>query len=70
MNIKHCPSCGSNRIKKVRGSLSRTFEGESYTVPNLTYYECPDCGERAYEPEAIRKIQAKSPAYRNDLAVR
>jgi YgiT-type zinc finger domain-containing protein len=68
MGIKHCPSCGSGRIKKVHGSLTREFEGETYTVPNVTYYSCPDCGERVYEGDSVEKIQARSPAYHGELA--
>jgi YgiT-type zinc finger domain-containing protein len=70
MDIKHCPSCGSARIKKVHGSLTRDFEGETYTVSGVTYYACPDCGERVYDPDAVRKIQAKSPAFRRELTAR
>jgi predicted RNA-binding Zn-ribbon protein involved in translation (DUF1610 family) len=32
-------------------------------VPNLEFYECPDCGERIYDRDAMRKIEAHSPAY-------
>lgn len=59
-----CPSCGSEKIKKIRGNLTREFDGKKYTVSNVEYHECPDCGERIYGREAIRKIQAKSPAFR------
>jgi YgiT-type zinc finger domain-containing protein len=70
MDIKHCPSCGSNRIRKVCGSLLREFKGQTYTVSGLTCHECPDCGERAYEREAVRKIQAQSPAFQGELTAR
>ena len=29
-----------------------------YTVPQLTFHECPACGEQVYGPEAMVKIQA------------
>ena len=32
-------------------------------VPNLEYYECPDCGERLFDHNAMQKIEAHSPAY-------
>jgi len=70
MDIKHCPSCGSSRIKKIRGSVSREFEGEIYTVSGVTYHECSGCGERVYERDAVRKIQAKSPAFQGEHAAR
>jgi hypothetical protein len=39
------------------------FAGRSYAVPSLEFYECPVCGEKAYDPEAMRKIEATSPAF-------
>lgn len=39
------------------------FQGQTYVVPDLEYHECPDCGERVYDPQAMRKIEAHSPAY-------
>jgi len=63
IKITTCPSCSSNRIKKVRKNWTGQFEGQTYTVPNLEYYECPDCGEKVYNREAMRKIEAHSPAY-------
>ena len=68
MDIRTCPTCGSKKIKKIRGNLTREFEGEKYSVPNVEYYECPDCGERIYGREAVRKIQAKSPAFQRHHA--
>jgi hypothetical protein len=34
-----------------------------YTVENLEFYECPDCKERVYDREAMRAIEANSPAF-------
>jgi YgiT-type zinc finger domain-containing protein len=67
MEISVCPTCGSKKMKKVRGPLTRKFEGEAYTVPDITYHECPDCGEHLYEPDAMDKLQAASPAFRKRL---
>ena len=63
LNITTCPSCGSKRIKRVRRDSTRKFEGHEYTVPNLEYYECPDCAEKVYDREAMRQIQSHSPAF-------
>jgi len=63
IKITTCPSCSSKKIKKVRRNWTGQLEGKSYTVPNLEYYECPDCGERVYDPEAMRRIQEYSPAF-------
>jgi hypothetical protein len=32
-------------------------------VPNLEYYTCPQCGENAYDREAMRKIELYSPTF-------
>jgi len=70
IDIIHCPSCGSGKIKKIRGPVSHAFEGVTYTVRGVTYHECPDCGERVYDAEAVSKMQAASPAFRRALATR
>ncbi|PKO21445.1 MAG: hypothetical protein CVU38_14715 [Chloroflexi bacterium HGW-Chloroflexi-1] len=62
-DITICPTCGSDKIKKVQRDLTREFQGQSYTVPALEFYECPNCGERLYDWEAVQKMQAYSPAF-------
>ena len=61
INHKTCPTCGSERIRKVRRTVKRTSRGKSFTVPNLTFHECPDCGEEVYSPAAMEKIEAHRP---------
>ena len=61
--LKFCPTCGSEKIKKVRRNLTRIVRGQKYTVPKLEFYECPDCGEHIYDYEAMKKIQAHSPSF-------
>ncbi|MEW6357290.1 MAG: type II toxin-antitoxin system MqsA family antitoxin [Planctomycetota bacterium] len=63
MRLTICPSCGSRRIKKVRRKWTGTFQGRTYVVPSLQFHECPDCGEKVYDREAMRKIEAHSPAF-------
>jgi YgiT-type zinc finger domain-containing protein len=63
LKITTCPSCGSGKIKKVRRNRTGTFKGKRYTVPNLQYYECPNCGEKVYDRDAMREIEARSPAF-------
>lgn len=70
LNITTCPSCGGKRIKRVRGNWTGNFKGKTYTVPNLEYYECPDCGEKVYDRDAMRKIQKYSPAFQPARAKR
>ncbi len=66
--VSRCPTCGSPAIKKVRGGWSGTYHGETYAVKALEYYSCPDCHEKVYPPEAMRKIQRASPAYASQAA--
>lgn len=63
VKIHRCPTCGSRRIRSVRRNWIGKIEGKSYSVPSLQFYECPDCGERIYGAEAIRKIEAHSPVF-------
>ena len=63
VEITLCPSCGSKKIKRLRCDWTGEFQGQSYTVPDLEFYDCPDCGEKVYDREAMRRIQAQSPAF-------
>ncbi len=63
IRITICPTCGSDKIKKVRRKWTGKVQGKTYTVPDLEYYECPHCGEKVYDREAMRKIEARSPAF-------
>jgi len=66
--ITTCPSCGSKKIKKVKKSWKGEFQGQKYTVPGLEYHECPNCGEKVYDREAMRKIESHSPAFAQEHA--
>lgn len=61
VNLKTCPTCGGKHIHKVCRTVTRSARGGSYTVPRLVFYECPDCGEQVYSPEAMEKIEAHRP---------
>ncbi len=63
IQITVCPSCDSTEIRTVRQDWTGKFQGRLYTVPSLEFYECPDCGERIYDREAMRRIEAHSPAF-------
>jgi len=63
VNITVCPSCGSKRIKKVRRDWTGEFQGQTYIVPGLEFHECPQCGERVYDRDAMRRIESQSPAF-------
>ena len=63
LKITKCPSCGSKRIRRVRRTWTSEFRGRPYSVPNLEYHECPRCGEKLYDRDAMRRIEACSPAF-------
>ena len=65
MNLKitHCPNCGSDQIGKVCRDWVGIHKDQSYDVPELVFFECPVCGERVFDREAVRKIQAYSPSF-------
>jgi len=63
IEITICPTCGSNKIKKVKRDWTNDFKGEVYTVPDLEFHECPACGEMLCDAQAMRKIEAHSPAH-------
>jgi YgiT-type zinc finger domain-containing protein len=69
LQIRICPTCGSDKIKRVKRDLSRSFKGQPYTVPMVEFYECPNCGEKVYDHEAMLKIESCSPAYRKAKSV-
>jgi len=63
LKIKTCPHCGSEKIKKVRRNWSGNSQGKAFVVPALEYFECPNCREKIYDRQAMRKIEAHSPAF-------
>ena len=58
-----CPTCGSQKIRRVRKTVKRTHASQTYGVPDLAFWECPACGERVYDRNAMREIEAHLPAY-------
>jgi YgiT-type zinc finger domain-containing protein len=63
IKITICPICDSDKIKKVRRNWTSKTQNKKYTIPNLEYYECPDCGEKVYDREAMKRIEAHSPVF-------
>ena len=55
-----CPNCGKKDLKKVRKAVTGRRQGKQYSAPAVEFYECPDCGERIYDPAAIRQIEQHS----------
>ncbi len=70
LRITICPTCGSNKIERVRRDWAGKFHDQTYTVPLLEFYECPGCGERIYDRQAMKRIEAHSPAFSGARAKR
>lgn len=66
--IKTCPTCGSNKIRRVVKDVVRKYKDQTYKVPAIEFYECSNCGEKVYDKVAIQKIEEHSPAYRPERA--
>jgi YgiT-type zinc finger domain-containing protein len=62
IKLNVCPNCYSKQLKKVRRTVSGMRQGKRYSVPGVEFYECPDCGERIYDPTAMRQIEQGSQA--------
>lgn len=69
IQIKICPTCGSDKIKRVVRNIDRKYKGKAYTIPNLEFYDCPNCGEKVFDHDAMLKIESYSPAYRKSKAL-
>jgi YgiT-type zinc finger domain-containing protein len=63
IKIKCCPACGGDKIRLVHRNWRGKFQGHAYTVSALEYYECPDCDEKIYDREAMKRIEDCSPAF-------
>ena len=61
--IKICPTCGSDQIQRVVRDIIRNYEGQTYTVPKVEFYDCPNCSEKVFDREVMLKIEAHSLAY-------
>jgi YgiT-type zinc finger domain-containing protein len=65
MRITRCPTCGSARIERVQRDWTRDFQGKKYRIEALELHECPVCGEQVFDREAMRSIEARSPAFKS-----
>ena len=63
LEISICPTCGSNKIRSVRAAVKGAQHGKQYSAPGVEFHECPDCGERVYDPAAMREIEKHWPAF-------
>jgi YgiT-type zinc finger domain-containing protein len=67
--FKKCPSCGSRRIKRVRGDYCTTARGKPIVVSRVSRHECPACGEVLLDYEAVKRIERRRFAPRKSRRV-
>ena len=60
LKLTICPNCGNKNLKKVRKAVNGARQGKRYSAPDVEFYECPDCGERIYDPAAIGQVEEHS----------
>jgi YgiT-type zinc finger domain-containing protein len=66
--LKTCPICFGRHIRRVRRVFAQAIDGREIRIPNVECYECPDCGERIYDPNAADKVLAASSQRRRAIA--
>jgi YgiT-type zinc finger domain-containing protein len=62
-HVPACPTCGSTQFRPVREDWAGSYAGKRYVIRKLRYFRCSQCGERVYDPSAMRRIQEASPAF-------
>lgn len=58
-HFKKCPTCGSPKIKLVRGNYRTMAREKPITVSNVQRHECPACGEILLDYDAMKKIELR-----------
>jgi HTH-type transcriptional regulator / antitoxin MqsA len=59
-----CPACGTMMLPHV-GSLDEVVNGETISVPRMSYHRCPECGELLIDASTERLVrQAAFETYR------
>jgi YgiT-type zinc finger domain-containing protein len=57
-NLKNCPICGSKRIRRVQTDYVLRVGDKLVRVRALRRHECPNCGEKFFDYEATKRIEA------------
>jgi len=53
-----CAACHHNMVRN-RGEIDLRINGKLYIVENVSYEECPSCGERVLSPEVSELLFLK-----------
>ena len=53
-----CAACQTNMVFK-KGEIDLRVKGKLYLVRDVSYEECPSCGEKVLSPEVAQKLYEK-----------
>jgi YgiT-type zinc finger domain-containing protein len=53
-----CAACHNQMVKK-RGEIDLRIGGKLYLVRNVSYEECPACGEKILSPQVSQDLSEK-----------
>jgi YgiT-type zinc finger domain-containing protein len=68
ISITKCPTCGSENITGVKRDVCGQIRGRAYRAVEVEFYECPDCGEKVYDRQAMACIERARNAARRKQA--
>ena len=54
-----CPLCKVDMVEIEAGEVELKVGGRLYLVRNVSYEECPICGERVVSPEVSQRLYDK-----------
>ena len=54
-----CPFCKVDMVEIEAGEMELKVGGRLYLVRNVSYEECPLCGERVISPEVSQRLYEK-----------
>jgi YgiT-type zinc finger domain-containing protein len=58
IKLSTCPLCASDRIKRVRSDYVLKMGAKTIRIPRLERHECPNCGEKFFDYDATKRIEA------------
>jgi YgiT-type zinc finger domain-containing protein len=67
--VRTCPTCGVGKLRRVTRDVECNFRGHVYIAPDIEFSECPNCGEKLYDQQALRKMESFRPKGRRKARV-
>ena len=68
LNRVRCPTCGKTGFRAVTRAVTARVGNRTITVRGIPVEECLHCGERLYDPAALRRIREAREAARRTRA--